>query len=425
MTSWSHGDTLQLAMTSQTNEKCIVNIYELKPTSTPPLHMLSSFSIPYHDGYFYFSPISFHISFVTPEEVIIYNTQDSKLLLQATTQGSTGQFSPDGQFFACRGLEGEIHIWQNTPTSYMLWRSLRSQLPFHHFSWSPTLSISCWGYKVIQLLDLDSNPSALPPNKIEPLPIHQGHLVAYSANWLHIATLRKHDNIIKVLDCHSGILHQSTDTNMEIWCIEFVGNTIFAIGGCGLFSWDLESGRTAYSTHGIKSNAINCSTLSHDCSQIAFTESNCVFLYDIKSQMVASRKFPGVVDSIKFSPDGYQLLVICGNHWCFFVELEELGIWESIEKGLPEGQSILGSPSSEEDKQLMFNSSSQGCHHNFATGWVLNSQGRKLMWLPVSWRTMQWENVRWDGNFLALLHEHHPEPIIIEFQPLPLPLIHI
>ena len=441
MVPWVHKDTLQFAMTSQAEKKCLVDIYELNPASTPPLHMLSSFSVPYHNAEFSFSLVSYHASFVTLKEVIIYNVQDSNLLLQVRIESleqQPGQFSPDGQFFTIK-LNYEIYVWQNTPTGYILWRIIRPRLPFFNFSWSSTsISILCWGYHRIQLLHPGSHFSPLPPNEIGPTPQHQQHLVAYSVNWLHIATVRKHDSIITVLDCHSGVIQQFLDTHMKIWCIRFVGSAIFAVGEGGLVSWDLEADGMTYTTHGIKREAVNhhleydeihCLILSHDCSQIAFTMSNYIFVYDLKSQMVASK----VVFSptrVQFSLDGCQLWAIDDDDCYFFMELAELGDWKSIEEGLYENLRTPVSNMSEgdpEDGQLVFDHSSHGGHYESDSGWVTDSQGRKLLWLPPSWRlrkcdgswldSVMWDTVRWDGNFLALLTKHYPEPIIAEFHP--------
>ena len=123
---WIHEDTLQFATSFKTGGKSVINIFELQPTLTPPLHMLSSFSVPPQSGGFSFSPISFHASFVTLTEVIVLDVQNSKLLLTKMAQGyNSGQFSHDGCFFACGISMHEICVWQNTPTGYVPWSSLR------------------------------------------------------------------------------------------------------------------------------------------------------------------------------------------------------------------------------------------------------------------------------------------------------------
>ena len=50
-------------------------------------------------------------------------------------------------------------------------------------------------------------------------------------------------------------------------------------------------------------------------------------------------------------------------------------------------------------------------------GWVVDPNGKKLLWLPPNWRAKNVEDVRWNGNFLAFLHSHHPDPIVVQFCP--------
>ena len=78
---WTHKNSLQFATYTEVDAEHTIHIYELQPTSAPPLHILSSFPVPPHDGGFSFSPVSFHASFSTETEVTILDVQDSKVLL--------------------------------------------------------------------------------------------------------------------------------------------------------------------------------------------------------------------------------------------------------------------------------------------------------------------------------------------------------
>jgi len=46
-------------------------------------------------------------------------------------------------------------------------------------------------------------------------------------------------------------------------------------------------------------------------------------------------------------------------------------------------------------------------------GWVLNSNRKRLLWLPPHWRLKEMDRM-WSGRFLALLHGQLPEPVILE-----------
>ena len=319
-----------------------------------------------------------------------------------------------------------IHIWQNTPTGYMPWSNLRPRLPFKEFSWSPTsISILCWGSRGIQLLHPDNSHNC-PPSINEVEPHHElggSVLVAYSADWAHIAMAQQHGGTIVVLDHLSGILQQVNNTNMQIQDIKIVGNTIFVVELHRFVGFSLEAGRVEYGAHNTgrvvvdEILAINVwaehLTLSDDCSQIAFDSWGEIFLYDIGARKITrSLKYPGTFPTLWFSPDGRQLWFSTdGTQFgkCYyFMRLEASGDSNS-------GIITEGNP---EDGQPLFNLSSP-CGHYVGMGsqWVMDSGGSKLLWLPPAWRAGGLDRVKWNGHFLALLLRDNPEPIIIEFQP--------
>ena len=420
---WAHGNTLQSAICSRTSHYSVVNIYEFQPTLTPPLHVLSSFSVPPQEGELSFSPVSFHASFVTWGQAIILDVQDSKLLLEtdAVQLGPKprGEFSPDGHFFACKKSELEIGVWKNTTTGYMPWSILTSRLDISEISWSPaSTSILCQSTFGIQLLCLSSCLNPLSPSMIEPIYELKDHLVAYSVDQMHILMAQKDDSTITVLDCQLGTSQTFIDTDMEILGIMVVDNTVFAIGRHMLVSWDFEAGGMAHNTHGTRrmipdwvtsDRAWYFVSLSHDCSWIAAHDYKRVLVVDVKTWTSCSIKIDGDISGIQFSPDGHKLW-ISFNDLYYFVELEVPGNWDSLDR---EHQTIL--KITKGDGELLFGHSSCGYSCGIDSKWVMDPHGRKMLWLPPNWRFSTWEEARWDGNFLALLHQYHPEPIIIEF----------
>ena len=419
---WAHGDALRFATSLEADGKLVIYIYELQPTSIPPLRVISSFPVPPHSGKFSFSPVSSHASFVTETELAILNAQDPKVLLQPRVTRADllppGQFSPDGRFFVCGTLGGEISVWRNTPTGYMPWSSLRPRSPFEEFSWSPTsISILCWGSEGIQLLDPDNCLTSLSPGEAESHRLRGDHLAAYSVDGTHIATAQEDGGVVTVLDCLSGTSQQFTDMDMRIQDIKIVDNTIFAADTRKLVGWDLRTGGTVSGSHGTRRVTVNKTlaidpyaqylTLSRDCSQIAFSKRMNIFRYDVKTRKTFRKRMGDWIAGIRFSSDGRQLWSVGmdGGYDC--VGLETAGDWSSVKV-------FNGSP---EDGQLLFNCSSpHGYHVGTASCWVVDSGGGKVLWLPPSWREAWQGDNRWDGNFLALLGNHHPEPIIIAFR---------
>ena len=394
--------------------------------------MLSSFPIPPQDGEFYFSLVSFHASFVTQGGAIVLDIQDSRILLQTQFVQEygikQGQFSPDGRFFACGTSEDKIRIWQNTPTGYLPWRTLRPRLPFRGLLFSPTaFSISCCDSGGIQLFQPGNDPGPLPPTKVDPHHKCQSHLVAWSTDWVHIAMAKEGSNIVTILNSSSGN-PQLISTDMEVQDIKIVDNTLFVVDRCRLVCWELEAGgaedsghcarRVVVETLGIHPDARQL-TLSHDCSQVAFTRDGTVFPHDLRAPgPIANYVSADRVLDLQFSPDQYQLWLLteqlgkvkshpAGGESCTVnYHLLELAIMESGGFGDVVSESLA-------TRQSWADLSSHGC--SIRGSWVKDPKGSKLLWLPPNWRSQNQRDVKWNGNFLSLGEGHHPEPVIIQF----------
>ena len=203
---------------------------------------------------------------------------------------------------------------------------------------------------------------------------------------------------------------------MQIQDIKITHNTIFAVGAtCELISWDLNTGGTAHNAHSASGMPITKNTttgfppehitLSYDSSQIAYSRFSTIFLHNIKTQERAFMHTNYKINDIRFSLDGDQLWFSAGVGKYYF--LETSGGWKSARVtmgGLEDGQSLFNP------------SSPDGYHATIVDAWITDSNYEKLLWLPPSWRITERSGARWDGSFLALLHDHHQEPIVIKFQ---------
>ena len=427
---WIHEDTLRIATSFETDGVYVVEIRELRPTSNPPLHLLASFPAPPHNSGFSFSPASYHASFIIGIEAVVLGVRESKVLLRTEVAQAhptqPGRFSPDGRFFACRTSEHEIRVWQKTPTGYIPWSNLRSRLPFKGFSFSPTTpSVLTWGPEGIQLLYPDDRLS--PPSRDGGGPDYelQDHLVTYSAGRAQIATARKEDSIITVLDSLSGTLRRSINTNMEIREIGTVDNAIFVANGSELAWWDLETGGRVYGTHAAREAVMVIDPLpqrlafSHDYSHIAFSGEETVSLYDVNAQKTITHALFGGVFDIRFSPQRPGLRVLTEGPPPIPEQLPALALlYYLMELDLVEGGGF-GKVTYDilEDPRSWVDLFSRGCRIWSGSGqWVVDPRGSKLLWLPPSWRVKSWNDARWDGDFLALLDARHELPIIIEFR---------
>ena len=417
---WKYKDTIQFATRFIANERLVINIYEVQPTSATPLHVVHSFDVPSQPGRFSFSQVSFHASFVTKKELVIFDIQNQRRLLHVNMAkeffSPPGNFSPDGCFFVCKTLKLGICVWQNTPTGYISWRSLICQLPYFSFSWSPiSTSILCCGSEGIELLHLDNLLSSVSSDRIKAKLQQKRHLFAYSADRRYIATAQQSNSIVTILDNLSDVPKQFVDTKMKIQDIKIVDNVIFVVGSHKLISWNLRTDGTTHNSHGLKitvnktfkiASYARHLVLSHNCSQLAYVKHNRVFLYDIGTEKTIYKDTDVFEASVQFSLDGSQLWLRSGKK-CYFTEIDMEKDWNSgelIERNL-------------EDEELFFNlSSPYGYHVSMDSTWVVDQKGSKLLWLPPNWRKRYPWEIKWDNSFLALLNGRHPEPIIIEFQ---------
>ena len=461
-THWVYEESLRYATISIFDG--VINIYELQlPISAPLFSLVESFPVPDHNGRFSFSPVSFHASFVTVQQVLIIDVRDSKILLQIDTDEllytPPGHFSPDGLFFASRTYEqDEIFVWKNTSAGYIPWSNLKLRAPFAGFSFSPaSTSILSWGSGGIQLLHPEDRLGLPFLSSVKPHRRQRAHLVAYSAGGTHIATARQLDRWGMILDPLSGTPRQSIDTGVRVQDIRIVGNTVFVVDEDRLVGWHLEVEGKGHGVDGTgrmvvdETVAVGCCVehlaLSSDCSRIAFVDGETVFLYDVKTREILDKFVVGmeVIDT-RLSPNQHEIQLTMRSlppspptDPNSFEPFTSLALFEfkpitecNFKRPSPldytyyfkelrimnDGGFVNDTPRERLDGTwpIRRHLQSNGYRIGSGFGWVEDSRGNKLLWLPPSWRTLDGLDLKWDGNFLALLGGHNPVPIIIEFQ---------
>ncbi|KAF9784574.1 hypothetical protein BJ322DRAFT_1219219 [Thelephora terrestris] len=421
---WIHEGSLRFATSLETGDGLEISIREFKPTSTPPHPVVMLFHVPYYDGEFSFSPVSTHASFDTGWEVIVLDVTNSKTLLHTkTTQRSnicsSALFSPDGCFFACQIGRHGISIWKNTPTGYIPWSTVQPRSPGIGFSFSPnTASILVWSESKIQLLCPNNHISPSTPNPVKPDLQHNNHLVIRSMDGTWIATARRGDCIITILDPLSGTSQYSINAKSRIQDMRFVHNTILVLGDHRLARWNLE-------TNSAKEVEVDCGILNGIDPEENLTLSNdgawviCfrdkLLMINVKSQEIMSsyripRAFYGV-SGFQISPCGSKLSL-----WSRIPFISDTyGNFSQVE--IKEGHFASDTRHDLEHRWSLFTliPSQDGFHIGHGGRWVEDSGGRKVFWLSPSWMVSDARGVIWTGNLLALVDSCHKEPIIIQF----------
>ncbi|KAF9790953.1 hypothetical protein BJ322DRAFT_1104598 [Thelephora terrestris] len=167
---------------------------------------------------------------------------------------------------------------------------------------------------------------------------------------------------------------------MPIQDIKIINNTVFVADTHKIASWDLKAAVIdTYWAETMTTNQIFATdpdvahvTLSHDCSQIAFTRGNEIFLHNPMTQKTISQVIVQAPSSICFSPDGSHLWAIRSQQW--LMRLNILKSWKYVEV-----------PVEETKETELFNSPPHGYYIGDSM-WITDSKGSKLLWLPPNLR---------------------------------------
>ena len=113
-----------------------------------------------------------------------------------------------------------------------------------------------------------------------------------------------------------------------------------------------------------------------------------------------------------FSPDGSELW---RNMWVFTGE--DIATGWAITETEDSGSSCIKLESLETTTQPPGGFPWQSSYGYKVTpdGWILNSGGKRLIWLPHHWRShLPEEGIVWGGQFLGLTHSILQEAVILE-----------
>ena len=117
---WTNGGCVRFAtLAPQT-----ITVWEVRFTSRHPPIEVTSLATPNDfdpSKKFLFLSTQFQLAFVLEKSVTVWDTQHSKFLLDPADveEPRKMSFSPDGRLFACGTNGSDIHLWKETPTSYI------------------------------------------------------------------------------------------------------------------------------------------------------------------------------------------------------------------------------------------------------------------------------------------------------------------
>ena len=439
--------------TLQTHGECVqfttvkpgsITIWEVGFTSTHPLVEIKSLPTPdmefpfqeLHQRYNVLSLPALHqLASTLSDEVFVWDAQDSRFLLKFSppSNATSISFSPDGRFFACKTCDGEVYLWKESPTGYVLHQTvtLPDSTGRRGIFLSPNGgSVVVLGGTTLHLWH--TTDPITPPSSVPTKSFQTNFILEFSPDRTFSAVGWHCHTTVTVLNLKSGCVQLTIDTGMEVIGLKVTGGTITAISKGKVVTWNLPMGDCNINARANISNSIQTTTFDYHKSnhpKRAFMSPNL--------NLVATTWYDGREEGLNifnvstgkpitdtdlygrapwFSPDGCEV-------WCRFLfpmggkTASGWAITETDDGG--SSHTVLGPLGS---AACLWPSGGfpweSPCGHKITgNGWLLNSNGKRLMWLPHNWRLDDWDawyHRKWAGQFLGLSQHGLQEAVILE-----------
>ena len=421
---WTHGDCVQF-VTVKTES---ITIWEAGFTSIYKPVGVRSLPAPGSASYLeecLFLPALSWLAFSFQKTVLIWDAQNSKLLLNflGERQATRMTFSSDGHIFAYGTTSRGVYLWEESPNGYIL----QKIIPSSHRIIGPLLSpngesiiipnklkILLW--RIADLLPTTSSISTEPAEQTN-------FILEFSPGEILAAVARLQEYTAIVLNLKSGDPQLIIDTGMRILGLRVTESTVIVVGEGKIVTWNLpieahtlntrvnidNSVQTtmfnylAWPDHG----SVSCISISPNSNYVALAQDTLgeylgINIYDVVTgRCLTGTRTEGYMPW--FSPDGDEVWCKCGDSvegWTIIKDTES-----DLIKLEPLGPTVYPSGG--------FPWQSSHGHKVMDNGWVVNSSGKRLLWLPHCWRLDEVEKV-WRGQFLGLLHRELPEAVVLE-----------
>ena len=427
---WTHDRRLRFA----TTESESITTWETGFTETDTPTEVESLPIPgdsHRPGHFLLHPTLSRLAFIAGGRVKVWGTQNSEFLLDSADVEWPRRMSLSigGRFFACGTSGPEIHLWEESPSGYTPNGKLISNAGTSKPLISPCgESIIAFGESVIQLwrtTDPTSSSTALTRAS-------QGNgnhfTLGFSPDGALAAVTRVGDETVTIMDLESGIPRLIIDTSMKVHGLGVSGNTVVVVGEGKIVTWSLPEGNDIPDPRATVNDSVRTVTFDHppfptfalrpttsvspNLNRIAILEGrgrmdSRLHLYDVPTGECLTFIPMGSEPSPWFTTDGSQV-------WCV-ADSGEAELWEIVEDGESSGSRLEHQDTTAHPPDGFPWRPSGGYSIEDDHRWVLNSSGKRLLWLPPHWLSEGW-NRMWGGRFLALLDRELLEPVILELE---------
>jgi len=438
---WTHGERIRFA----TKTSRSITIWEAGFASTHAPTKVGTLSIPRgygHADFLLAHPTLPRPALVFPRRVSVWDSRNSRFLLdswEVVNDTRNASFSPDGRFFACniRTSEGDISLWRESHTGYVLYQNLISKFGATRPLFSPNGgSVVAFGSSAVQLWHIiDSTTPLATHTDIIQRRIDDDFILRFSPNETLAAVMRKEGETITVLDLKSGISQLIIKAYLKVYGLGVTGSSIVAVRDKEVMTWNLptedhipnlevdftDSIRIPmidHDGHGIRLSGSGIS-VSPDLHHIAVAKAvtdddgnpmSNLWLYGVSTgqhlgTVTADRNQSGSLTPW-FTPDGREV-------WCVGDD-GEVDRWELVEDSKSDIIKLerLGSTDHRPDG---FPWQSSRGYQLMDGRWILSPGGKRLFWLPPQWRSDERQRM-WGRRFLALLPGQLPEAVILELE---------
>jgi len=391
---WAHGESFRVRTTAGNRDHYTIDIFEVGSA----LAKIESFPIQPR-GYgtidvesMAFSPTTYRISFEHDHTTIILDLRNSAVVMSVrNTSFDSRCFSPDGSLFAAsRG--GSIHIRKYDADRFIPWGEFPSPGgPDSHLLFSPTSpSILSCSQDTLRLWRLDG-PS------VAPITYNQ-QLGTFSCSGTYMATARRGGRTVTITNLHSQNPSQFIDIDVDIFELGLTSGVLLVVGSEVVVTWLLTREGLVNGAFGNRRAGRGDSMWTVSTSQ--FRPWDPIFSVEGEHMAIKSDGDTPHIYNTRTGEviDPAQALLHFGGPWYSLVDIKQAHHHPedgSVQNATPEDD---WRPSRAALKE----------------GWVMNQEGRHLLWLPIEWRVEEWHEVQWFSDITVMRFLSQGEPITIK-----------
>ena len=421
-TIWTDHEFLQYAIV----EPGTITIWEVSFTPSDPPTQINSLKTPDNfstEGLVFLST-HFLLAFISQGRVIVWDAQHKVVLLDfmEAKDPRNMSFSLDGNFFVCGTKGPEFYLWKKSSGDY-----LHQKFTPSAGSTNPLISpngelIISFGGPTLQLWHTTSSLTSPPGITTQPSQRTNDFLLEFSPNELLVAVTQRLGNTVTILDLKSGNPQMVIDADILICGIGITENKIVVVGDKKIITWELPAGDCIPDVHKNIDNSVQATeykcpapikqlsaSISPGFNYIAFGSTKNLpelYIYDLHTgKKLAVAKSEGRLPG--FTLNGNEVWCARGDgmvdRWAIVGDSES-------------NNTQLGQLGNYEEPQSGFPWHSSHGYQVMDDEWVLNSGGKRLLWLPPQWRSAVKVDRKWSGKYLALLHRRLLDAIILELE---------